>query len=81
MLVCAVVRTQSLVRFGHVAWEQGMRDYTSVVLEVDKRDALKNIDVLPGYSSSVRILGYHSSFYDGYVANLPVFEEILKTSI
>ncbi len=78
--VCAVVRTQSLVRYGVVTWQQGLLEYASVVLDISKHDALKNIDLIVGYADSVEVLGYHSSFYDGYVKSLPVFEEILQTS-
>jgi hypothetical protein len=81
MVVCAVVRTQSLVRYGIIAWEQGLLEYASVVLRMDERDALKNIDLIVGYAESVEILAFHSSFYEGYLMSLPVFEKILAPRI
>ena len=78
MHVCAVVRTQSLVRYGIIAWHQGLLEYAAVVLEMDRRDALKNIDLIAGYADSVRVIGYHSSFYDGYIESLPLFDEIVR---
>jgi hypothetical protein len=77
VIVAAVVRTGTLVRAHIIPWSSNLFEYASVIMVMDARDATKHIDLIAGYAKSVEILGYHTSFYRGYVESLYTMEERL----